>query len=138
MQPPLLHRRRNKARKLRMRRGQIRASKNLRCRPKFIEFAILIYAPKYLEIDPVISMPQMIADCRHVRPWYFWRVSFHFGRNMPGSFADNFQKSLKSGAKKAVRNHVRERFVVKDFLDLIDGIHNVAQPEKGAVCHQKT
>ena len=47
-------------------------------------------------------MPKMVANCGNVGPWNLRRVSLHFGRNMPGSFADNFQKSLESSAKKAV------------------------------------
>jgi hypothetical protein len=105
---------------------------------KIMEFAVLIDAPQYLIIDPVIGMPEMVTNCRDVGQRDFGSRFLHSGWNVARSFADDFQKSLKTSAKKAVSKDFSEGLFVKNILDLIYRINNVAQPESDTICHQKT
>ena len=59
-------------------------------------------APENLGLDPVVGMAQPIAEIGHLLPGNIRRLRFEIGRNLAGSFADDFQEPFNGKAQKEI------------------------------------
>ena len=83
----------------------------------------------------MVGMTKVVANIRNLAPFDVWYSNLEIIRSMPGSFAQNFEKSLECRFYWPVRLNVREGLVMKQLLNLFDCIRNIGKSVFDAILH---
>lgn len=109
-------------------RSRIRYSQNGRLETLPI---VLNGMPDRLGVDPVVLMPEPVADPRDVPPWLPWTKPFGFITQAHCRFANEQYLAFDSRYGLWTRPERLEIHPSRELLDADNGFNNIAQREGG-------
>lgn len=97
------------------------------------------YVPNDIRIDPLVLMPQLVADGFDIAPWYKRIIGLHVLRNMTGGFGNDLHGPLNREAQNWISLKVSEILARNGCLNDSNVVKDVMKSwSDGARGHYRT